>query len=76
MKTNLYARYYIGLERDEYRKDLDLHTNSIDEIKELLVDLSGTESMIFYRFDDDEFEGTSYEIVSGDCSVLVSELGA
>lgn len=76
MKTKLYGRFYIGIERDEYRKDLDMRTDSIDEIKKLLVDLSGTESMIFYRFDDDEFEGASYEIVSGDCSVLVSELGA
>ena len=72
----LLGKFYIGIERDEYRKDLDLRTNSIDEIKNCLRDLSGTDLMTVYRFDDCEFEGASYEIVSGDCSVLVCEIGA
>lgn len=72
----LLGKFYIGLERDEYRKDLDMRTNSIDEIKECLTDLSGTDSMTLYRFDDCEFGKDSYEIISGDCSVIVCEVGA
>ena len=75
MKTNLLGKYYIGLGRDEYRKDLDLYTNSIDEIKARLTELSGTELMTLYRLDEFEDEG-SFELVSSDCSVVVYEMGA